>query len=565
MSALHDQIQTTVNPYSQTNTVSRSTTATAINWVTMTLLGIIVLLAATLRIYNLGTESFSYDEGIMLALTSSSFERVVEDIQFGRPPFLVLLGYIWVNLFGESEIAVRSLPALAGILSIPVLFMVGRDLFNQRIGLIASAIMAVSTFHIFHSQDYRYYSLLTLMTLLSFYFLVRLLKHGKLRDFVLYVLTAALVYYTHYQGAFILLAQGLYVLAQFYKYSWRTLGIWVMSQLAILLSLVPSLWIMWQDFNSGTVEGDFNGTIGAMGNLGPLTDPPLWIPLHTLAIKFMFISIENLLNPIYLLGAASLLLIGTIFYLSWSNFRSHQTDAQQKQTSSTQDSSTQGGSILGRIWSSLKANFDNATPNKSWIVMLLLWVLVPVLVPLLISKLVAPVYLPRYTIGALPGLCLVLALLFTSLRRFVPELISLAALAIIVFPGLSDYYPREYKDQWEEAATVVTQNGAPSDMVLFVSTNNEPSTRMQHVFNVYHPVELSECVVDMGLMPDTEINTTLRDCTSDHERMWIVTRNIETDASSALEVGMLDKVSATWNIVDESRFVGTTVRLAVKE
>lgn len=556
MSALNNDIQTAVNQYGPAKQIkdARHASSVTTSWGTLFLLAAILLAATALRIYNLGTESFSYDEGIMLELTSSSFSRVVEDIQFGRPPFLVLLGYIWVNLFGQSEIAVRSLPALAGILSIPILFMIGRELFNQRIGLIASAIMAVSTFHIFHSQDYRYYSLLTLMTLLSIYLLVRLLKTGRWVYFVPYVLSAALVYYTHYQGAFILLAQGLYVLVQFYKYPWRLLGIWGASQIAIVFCLVPSLLIMLQDFSTGSDEGDFNGTIGAMGNLGPLTDPPLWIPLHTLGIKFMFISIENLLNPIFLLGAALLILFGTIIYLSWSNFRAYQTGSQTERN----------GTLLNRIGRSLKADFNDATPNTSWIVLLLLWVLIPVVVPVLISKLVAPVYLPRYTIGALPGVCLALALFFTALRSYVPEIVSLAALAVLVFPGLSEYYPREYKDQWEETATVVTQNAQADDMILFVSTNNEPSTRMQHVFNVYHPDALSECVVDTGLMPAAEVTSILTDCTAGHNRMWIVTRNIEADASMALEQKMLDEVSAAWEIDEGSRFVGTTVRLATR-
>ena len=543
---MSENINTLSAPTLTNTDLQNEQSATSTDWIYLALLSIITLIAATLRIYNLGTESFSYDEGIMLELTSSSFTRVMEDIRFGRPPFLVLLGYLWVNLFGQSEIAIRSLPAVAGILSIPMLYIVGVELFNKRVAIIATAIMSVSVFHIFHSQDYRYYSLLTLMTLISFYFLIKLLQTGNMRYFLPYVITGALVYYTHYQGAFILLAQGLYFLLQFYRYSWRTCGIWVMSQLAILLCLVPSAMTMLQDFTAGTDAGDYNGTIGAMGNLGPLSDPPLWIPLHTLLIKFMFISIENLLNVRYLLAAAALLIVGTLIYQLWSK----------------RGSISSGQRSMGQqLW----GNFHEATANKSWLVLLLLWVFVPVVVPLIISKVVAPVYLPRYTIGALPGLCLAIALTLTTIRNIVPEFVTLLALVVLVFPGVSDYYPREYKDQWTETAAYVSQNALEDDKLIFISTNNESATRMQSVFNVYHPETLSECTLDPGLTLPDEITTQLQDCISGYNRLWLVTRTIETDASTALEMNMLDKFSESWSIVDENSFVGTTVRLAVKE
>jgi len=527
-----------------------SEVATSSGWIYFALLGVITIIAAILRIYNLGTESFSYDEGIMLELTSSSFARVMEDIRFGRPPFLVLLGYLWVNLFGKSEVAVRSLPVLAGILSIPMLYLVGTELFTKRVALIASAIMSVSTFHIFHSQDYRYYSLLTLMTLVSFYFLIRLLRTGNMRYFLPYVITGALVYYTHYQGAFILLAQGLYFLLQFLRYSWRTCGIWVLSQLAILLCLVPSALTMLNDFTAGADDGDYNGTIGAMGNLGPLSDPPLWIPLHTLLIKFMFISIENLLNVQYILAAVALLAICIIGHQLWSKGRSSSTISKKQPVS---------------IWQQAWRDFSEASPNRSWLLLLALWVLVPVFVPLLISKVVAPVYLPRYTIGALPGFCLAIALGLTMVRSIVPEVVTVGALAILLFPGLSNYYPQEYKDQWAETAAIVTQNAQADDKLLFISTNNESATRMQSVFNVYHPDTLSECTLDPGLTPANEISTQFQDCTEGYKRIWIVTRTIETEASTALEMNMLESISESWEIVEQDSFVGTTVRLAVHE
>ena len=64
---------------------------------TLLLLGLILLLAATLRFYHLGTESFSYDEGIMIDVTGS-LDNVIANVAKGRPPLIVIAGYIWVNI-----------------------------------------------------------------------------------------------------------------------------------------------------------------------------------------------------------------------------------------------------------------------------------------------------------------------------------------------------------------------------------------------------------------------------------------------------------------------------------
>lgn len=156
--------------------VSKRHDSLSSNHAVLILLCAIIALATFLRLYHLGMESFSYDEGIMIDATGNDFEEVLVNIKRGRPPVLVIFGYLWVRIFGSTEAAVRGLSALAGILSVPLLFFLGRALFESRVGLLGALLLSVSLFHIYYSQDYRYYGLLALLTLFYIFFYVQLLN-----------------------------------------------------------------------------------------------------------------------------------------------------------------------------------------------------------------------------------------------------------------------------------------------------------------------------------------------------------------------------------------------------
>ncbi|OGO35107.1 MAG: hypothetical protein A2W35_11500 [Chloroflexi bacterium RBG_16_57_11] len=64
------------------------------------------------------------------------------------------------------------IPALVGIITIPVFYFIVARLFGSSVGLISSALLAVSTWHIYWSQNVRFYALLLLfysLALFSFY------------------------------------------------------------------------------------------------------------------------------------------------------------------------------------------------------------------------------------------------------------------------------------------------------------------------------------------------------------------------------------------------------------
>jgi len=57
--------------------------------------------------------------------------------------------------FDRSEAALRSLSLLAGLISIYLLYLLGRALLGAGVGLISAALLALSPFALYYSQEAR--------------------------------------------------------------------------------------------------------------------------------------------------------------------------------------------------------------------------------------------------------------------------------------------------------------------------------------------------------------------------------------------------------------------------
>ncbi|EDX76165.1 hypothetical protein MC7420_5599 [Coleofasciculus chthonoplastes PCC 7420] len=83
-------------------------------------------------------------------------------------PLYYLMARFWMQWFGSSVIAMRSLPAVISLLTFPCLYWLCRELFpSPWVGGIAIGLMAISPFHLLYAQEARQYSLWTVTILLS--------------------------------------------------------------------------------------------------------------------------------------------------------------------------------------------------------------------------------------------------------------------------------------------------------------------------------------------------------------------------------------------------------------
>jgi len=147
-------------------------------WMPYVWLALITLFGAALRFYKLGAWSFWIDEiyTINHALAHFSTPQLILDhIPPNRNwvPTSVILTAQALNFWGVSEWSARFTSALIGILTIPILYVPVQKIFGRRVALIAMLLLAVSPWHIFWSQNARFYTALMLiysMALFAFHF-----------------------------------------------------------------------------------------------------------------------------------------------------------------------------------------------------------------------------------------------------------------------------------------------------------------------------------------------------------------------------------------------------------
>ena len=179
--------------------------------------GGILSAAAVIRFATLSHQSYDHDEAVTAwrVLHGGLGETLHVVINSERsPPLYYLLAWVWTQLFGTGEVGLRSLSALIGVLTVPAAYLAARELASRRAGLIAAALVAVNPYLVWYSQEARSYALLVLFVAWGLYFFARCLNDPAPRNLGLWAAASALALCSHYFAAFVVGAEGLWLIAR---------------------------------------------------------------------------------------------------------------------------------------------------------------------------------------------------------------------------------------------------------------------------------------------------------------------------------------------------------------
>ena len=137
---------------------------------TSIMLCVIVIIAALIRFYNIDKVGLRfYDEGYAL-IDARNF---LYGGKIRIKPFHVILISFAFRLFGVYDYVAVSVSAFMGTITIFLLFLIGKELYNKNVGLLASAMLAATGSHIFYSKSALSYADLIFFMLLSFFFFIK--------------------------------------------------------------------------------------------------------------------------------------------------------------------------------------------------------------------------------------------------------------------------------------------------------------------------------------------------------------------------------------------------------
>jgi hypothetical protein len=164
-----------------------------------------------IRFATLGLQSYHHDEVITAArVLPGSFGHMLHEVHRSEstPWLYYILAWVWSKAFGLGEVGLRSLSALFGALTIPVAYLIGRELAGRRAGLITMAFVAFNPMLIWYSQEARAYALLVLLCAVSLLFFLRFRRTGATRDLALWSASSALAMTSHYFAAFPIMVEA---------------------------------------------------------------------------------------------------------------------------------------------------------------------------------------------------------------------------------------------------------------------------------------------------------------------------------------------------------------------
>jgi 4-amino-4-deoxy-L-arabinose transferase-like glycosyltransferase len=172
-------------------------------------------LGLAVRFASLDVQSYHHDEVITaLRVLPGSFGEMLHSVKVSEsnPPLYYVLSWGWAKAFGTGEVGLRSLTALFGAATVPVGYLIGRQLATRRAGLILAALIAVNPMLIWYSQEARSYSLLVFFGAVSLLFFVRALNTGRGRDLAFWAVASALALCSHYFAVFVVALEALWLL-----------------------------------------------------------------------------------------------------------------------------------------------------------------------------------------------------------------------------------------------------------------------------------------------------------------------------------------------------------------
>jgi uncharacterized membrane protein len=225
------------------------------------LLILIIALATILRFYDLTYQSLWGDEAFsiyaakcvdMHFMTASLIDvthrrffnphREATDIlsaciqNEGAPPAYYLSLALWIKLFGGSDLAVRSLSALCGIVAVLLFYLLALR-FSNATALIASLFIAVSPLNIYFSQEVRAYIFANALVICTSWLFLRALQAPRSGPrWIAYGISALILCHSFYFAAFILIAHLIYLTV----YHRRLFKPWLLT-----VSIVGVLFIPW--------------------------------------------------------------------------------------------------------------------------------------------------------------------------------------------------------------------------------------------------------------------------------------------------------------------------------
>jgi mannosyltransferase len=425
----------------------------------------------------LSKQSIRLDESQSLWQSSHSPAGVIDVISHDvHVPLYGLLLHFWEFLLGTDVARARLMSLIFFIASIPASYALARTIYNRSTALFTALLIATSPFLNWYGNEIRMYSLLTLITIGSqFFFLKLFTSQKKTEQFMIliwfgYAVTSLIGIYTHYFFWLVLVTQAIFFFWHkdtFPKNSFRNL---IIIALLLIVAISPWLWY---------VKSQHSGASPAPQLIKPGT-----VDLFNTFSQFLFGFQDDHIN--------------TIITSLWP---------------------------LSVLFGFLSIRKQNKIPIGAQY--FLLSALLPIGIAFIISIVYRPVFLSRYLILTAPALYIFIAWFLSSYPPKFSAIIKVIFIFIMVFTlfqqTISATTP--VKENYKQASKYITTSARPEDIIIL----SAPFTAYPFEYYYNGPTNITTMPYwnpyTTGAIPpfsENEMINQVNAIKADHNRAWVL-------------------------------------------
>jgi mannosyltransferase len=462
-------------------------------------------LAAVLSVLWIGHKSMWVDEtsSILRSYNWSDMWQELLHHEANMWSYYILL-HFWLKL-GNGEAFVRSLSALFAVATVPLLYLLGRQLFDRRVGAIAATLLAVNPFFIQYAQEARGYTLVVCLVTLASYLFVLAIERRSLILWAAWAVCTTLGIYTHFFVALVCLVQLLSLPALGRRnLPWRGAAI----GLALLALLLLPLFLF-EPLGCGQID---------------------WIPRPR-----SWLSIAGFYRRVT--GSLPLLTFYALF-----------------------------GAVVTVLGARRSA--PDTYPSARWRHLhIAAWAVLPVLITFVFSWTVIPVYDARYLIIVVPALALLGGLCIARLPHAWLRHLTVAAMLCLSGWSLYWYYTAYNKENWRDASAWVLARSQPGDAAIFHSYAGRRA--FHYYLNQAGPHAPQVALLDLETLAQNRNNPRsqldpkrLESVPALYRRVWVFRRGSDPNAPD--RVTILKTMEAHYQCVSKKDFHYVGIRLFEK-
>lgn len=458
------------------------------------MIGLVLIGATFLFTFRIGSEGLWIDE-LFSIRDASAYNNPFGVYQASRiRPLYYMALNVWMQ-FGSSYVWLRLLSVVFAIISVYLIYRLGRRIVGETEGLIAAVLLATSPLFINHAQEVRMYVLSLCMGLAGTLFLVEALltersqkpSNKTIGGWAIFRLLAMLSVPLNIT---LLIPDAIFILLRFRKEPGVLLSFAKWS-LLLVAGWLPAIPPILSDVSPSS-EYAQNRTLYAQR-------PGLNNLIHPLKYWMIPPQVVYLGKPVDLFYKLFTLLVGGLV----------------------------GAGLLQK----------HKTPASSWMIG---WVILPIIPIIAFSLISAVLWEPRYVLFVCPYLFILMAAGFTRLwRQWKPAAVA----AIIVYTlaiGLATgyYYVAQNRPDYRFNIETVEQLEQPGDGIVWGYNWDDPLTYYYDGDNPTYWLSM------FNVETDESLQEWMAQLPTNHERLWIVIERPQKSARGKFEAA----IKETYNV-----------------